>query len=110
MDTRINEFVDGIKDESFVLIKGEFKAFLGGLKERTDEFSQKNKAKIEKYMLQLALGQITKQQFQDAMEDIKQLALMESNLEKVATKAAAQRIHEGVNSLVINGLLKAIPG
>jgi hypothetical protein len=110
MDTRINEFVDGIKDEAFVLIKGEFKTFMGGLKERTDEFSQKNKAKIEKYLLQLSLGQITKLQFQDAMLDVEKLARMEANLEKVATKAAAQRIHEGVNKLVINGLIKAIPG
>lgn len=110
MDTRINEFIDGIKDESFVLVRGELKAFLGGLKERTDDFSQTNRAKIEKYMLQLTLGQITKQQFQDAMEDIKELAAMEVNLEKVTTKATAQRIQEGMTKLVINGLIKAIPG
>lgn len=110
MDSRINTFVDGIKDGSFALVRGELKGFLGGLKDRTDAFSQKQRDKIEKYLLQLVLGQITKQQCQDLMEDIAELAAMEVRLEKVATKAAAQRIQEGVTGLVINGLIKAIPG
>lgn len=110
MDPRIDEFVDGIKNGSFALVRGELKGFLGGFEDRTDEFSQKQKGKIEKYLLQLALGQITKQQCQDAMVDIQDLAIMEVRLEKVTTKAAAQRIQEGVTNLVINGLIKAIPG
>jgi hypothetical protein len=110
MDSRITDFVDGIKGGSLDLVRGELKGFLGGLKDRTDTFSQQQRGKIEKYLLQLALGQITKQQCQDMMEDIAELAAMEVRLEKVTTKAAAQRIQEGVTSLVINGLIKAIPG
>lgn len=110
MDTQVNAFVDGLKDDSFALVRGEFKGFLEGLKDRTDSFGQQQKAAIDGYLLQLASGKITKPQFQDAMEDIRDLATMELRLEKVETKASAQRIQDGITKLVINGLIKAIPG
>jgi hypothetical protein len=109
MDAKIDEFFNSIKDGSFALIRGELVTFVDGLKNRTDDFSKQQHVKIEKYLLQLATQQITKQQFQDAMLDIKTLAEMELRLENVQRKAAAQRITDGLTKLVINGLIKAIP-
>lgn len=110
MDDKISSFINGIKDDSFALLRGEFAGFVDGLKKETDEFSRKQHAKLEKFLLQLAAQQITRQQFQDAMNDMKTLADMEVTRAKVEGKAAAQRVSDGLQKLVINGLISAIPG
>ena len=110
MGDQIASFVNGLKDDSFSLLRSEFIGFVDGLKNRTDDFSKEQHAKLEKLLLQLTAQQITKQQFQDAIIDMKTLADMEVTLEKVETKASAQRISDGLQKLVINGLIKAIPG
>lgn len=74
-----------------------------------DDFSKQQHAKLEKYLIQLATQQITKQEFQDAMMDMKTAADMEMTLDKVKTKASAQRISEGITKLIINSLIKVIP-
>lgn len=110
MNDPVTDFINGIKDDSFALVRGEFVGFVGGLKDRTDAFSKDQHDKLQKILLQLSTQQITKQQFQDAIADMKTEADMEMTLEKVETKASAQRVSEGLQKLVINGLIKAIPG
>lgn len=110
MDDKITSFVNGLKNDSFSLVRGEFVGFVDGLKTNTDEFSQKQHAKLEQLLLQIAAQQITRQQFADGIADMKELADMEVSLEKVETKASAQRLSEGLQKLVISALLKAIPG
>jgi hypothetical protein len=112
MDDKISGFINGIKDDSFSLLRDQFGSFVDGLKNEKDDFSKKQHAKLENFLLQLAAKppQITKQQFVDAMNDMKALADMEVTLAKVQAKASAQRLSEGLQKLVINGLIKAIPG
>lgn len=109
MDEDLEKFLDGIKSQSFDLIRGELKTFLTKSKAQGDEFSRRQHLKINRYMIQMALGQITPTQLNDFMLGIKDEAEMEMRLGKVQAKASAQRIHDGVTNLVINGLIKAIP-
>lgn len=110
MDSSIEGYLDGIKSDSLSLIRGELSGFIDGLKARSDDFSKAQHAKLEKYLLQLAAQQLNKQQFADAIADMVIAADAEATLEKVETKAAAQRVSDGLTKLVINGLIKAIPG
>ena len=110
MDAKINDYLNSLKDGSFALCRGELLAFLDGFKSQTDEFVNQQKGTLEKLLLQLATQQITKQQFQDAIDDMKTELDAEITLNKVKTKASAQRISDGLTKLVINGLIKAIPG
>jgi Glu-tRNA(Gln) amidotransferase subunit E-like FAD-binding protein len=110
MDQKICDYLNGLKDGSFALCRGELMTFVDGLKNETDDFSKDQRATLEKLLFQLSTQQITKQQFEDAIADMKTELQAEITLNKVKTKAAAQRISEGVTKLVINGLIKAIPG
>jgi len=110
MDEKVSNFINDIKDDSFAVLRGEFVTFVDGLKDQADDFSKLQRVKLEKYLLQLANREITKQQFDDAMSDLKTVLDMEITLGKVKTKASAQRMRDGMVRLVINGLIKAIPG
>jgi hypothetical protein len=63
---------------------------------------------LDRYLNQLALSQMTKEQFEGYMRDIQDLTEMQALKMSVAAKARAQRLVQGVTDLIINGLLALI--
>ena len=75
--------------------------------EEGDAFTQKQKAKLNKYMMQLVDREISPKEFKENIEDIfNTLAEMERLKMTVAQKAAVQRIVEGIQDLIVGNLLK----
>ena len=108
MNEILNKFIDDIKDQGFALIRDETKAFLTDITLHASEFSKTQHQKIVRYLTQLAEGTITKPQLEDYMLDIQDLTEMEITKNRVATKASAQRIQEGLKKLIFEGLLKVL--
>jgi hypothetical protein len=102
------DFISGLKDNSGKLAKDELKSLITWAVNEDVDFIKKQGEDLERYLTQLANGQITKQQFDGYIRDMKRLARMEALQGSVAAKAAAQRLADGIQSLIIDGLLALI--
>lgn len=102
------EFIDGLTDTAGVLAKAELKNLIAQAKSDADEFIKRQGKKTERYLTQLALGEITPAQFQGYMEDIRDLTQAESLKMRVAAKASAQRVSKGIEDLILNGLMRLL--
>jgi hypothetical protein len=101
-------FVDNLKDTAGVLAKAELKALVSVTKTDSDEFIKKQGIKLERYLNQLALGQITPDQFKRYIEDLHTLTEMQSLKMQVASKAGAQRLCKGIEDVILNGLMRVL--
>ena len=103
------QFLDELKDEAGTLAKEELKDLL--LKSLTDsnEFLKKQAVKVERYLNQLAAGEITKEQFEGYMKDIESLTRMQALKLTVEAKARAQRLADGIQNLILDKMLKLLP-
>ena len=108
MSSKWEEFIDNIKDTTGRLAKDELKNLVKNAKSDSEDFIKRQGEKLELYMNQLAGGQITKEQFEGYVLDIKDLAEMQALKMSVAAKARAQNLAMGVTNIVLDGLLKLI--
>ena len=108
MPAKWETFIDGLKDDAGTLAKEELKNLVYEAKSSTDLFIRDQGWKMEKYLTQLAAGEITKEQFKGNIEDLKDLVEMRQMELSVAAKASAQRIVAGISKLMIDGLLKLL--
>jgi len=98
-------FIDSIRDDAGQLAKEELKLLIRDAVSDSDRFLQEQGRKMERYLTQLASDEITKEQFEGYMEDLRILTQMQARKMKVAAKARAQRLAQGIVDLVIDGLL-----
>lgn len=101
-------FADNLIAGGKQIAKDELKALIGFAKDDGNEFVQSQGQKLERYLNQLAGGEISKQEFELLVQDLKALTEMRALEMQVAAKASAQRLVAGVTKLVINGLMKAV--
>lgn len=101
-------FIDELKDEAGILAKNELKDLISDSLEDTEEFTRNQAQKIQRYLNQLALSQITKQQFEGYMVDTADLTRMHAVKMEVAAKVRAQRLADGVQNLILDRLLKVL--
>lgn len=99
------EFIDRLKDESGKLAKAELKELVNNSKTDSEQFIKEQGQKMERYLNQLATGEITKTQFEGYMVDIRELTRMKERELSVAAKAKAQKIVMGITDYIINGLV-----
>lgn len=104
----IERFLTNVGKGTSSLAKDEILSFYNWTVDQGGEFTKKQKAKVDRYLLQLALQEITKQEFVGYIADIKTLAEMELLKMEVAQKAAAQRLISGIQDLLIGNLLKLL--
>ncbi len=103
-----NGFIGNLKDGAGELIKDEIKGLVNTAKDDAESFIKEQGEKLERYLDQLTNGLITKKQFEGYVFDMKSLTEMESLKMKVAAKARAQNLAEGIKKLIIDGLLTLI--
>ena len=108
MPAKWEAYIDGLRDDAGTLAKEELKNLVFEAKSDTDLFIRDQGWKMEKYLTQLAAGEITKEQFKGNIEDLKDLVEMRQLELSVAAKASAQRIIRGISKLMIEGLLKLL--
>ena len=102
------DWLDRLKDDSGKLAKDELKNLVHDAKADSEEFIQRQGEKLEVYLNQLALGLITKEQFDGYVGDIRILLVMQALKMEVEAKARAQRLANGIVELVIDRLLALI--
>lgn len=103
------DFVNDLKDEGETLVKSELIGLVTLAKADADEFVRKQAKKLEKYLDQLAAGEITKEDFVHNMKNLQRLNELQALKLSVAAKASAQRLTEGIQNLILDGLLKLVP-
>lgn len=101
-------FIDNLKDDTGKLAKDELKGLVKAAKKDSDAFIKKQGKKLERYLDQLAAGEITKEQFKEYVEDIRDITEAQKLKMSAAAKASAQRLADGITSLVIDGLLSLV--
>ena len=108
MGSKWEDFIDNLRDEAGKLAKDELKDLIKTAKDESEDFIKEQGQKLEIYLTQLASGQITKNQFEGYVLDIKELTEMKALQMSVAAKASAQRMVNGITDLIIDGLLMLI--
>ncbi len=101
-------FVDNLVSGGKKIAKDELKHLLTFAKEDANDFIRGQGTKLERYLNELALGQITPEQFETLVKDLKSLTEMRALEMQVAAKASAQRLIVGITTLVIQGLVTTI--
>ncbi|MCG3115020.1 MAG: hypothetical protein LLH30_05010 [Candidatus Manganitrophus sp. SA1] len=101
-------FIDTLRDTAGHLAKDELKRLVANAKTDADAFIRKQGVKMERYLNQLAAGEISKEEFEGNMQDLRTLTEMQSLKMKVAAKASAQRLCKGIEEVVLNGLMKLL--
>jgi hypothetical protein len=102
-------FLDELKDEAGSLAKEELKGLVTSALGDSDDFVRKQAIKTERYLNQLATGEITKKQFEGYMKDIEDLTRMQALKLVVEVKARAQRLADGIQNLILDKMLKLLP-
>lgn len=108
MSANWEDFVNNLKDGAAGLLKTELSGLITNAKADSEAFIRRQGEKLELYLNELANGQITKEQFEGYVSDIRDLTEMQALKMSVAAKASAQRLVEGITDLVINGLMAMI--
>lgn len=101
-------FIDGIRDDAGKLAKNELKALVSTAVADTNEVVKSVGGAVEKYLSQLASGEITREEFAAYMKQQARLARMRSNKATVQEKARIQRLADGIQTLLIDGLSKLV--
>ncbi|NIM89941.1 MAG: hypothetical protein GTO17_03230 [Candidatus Aminicenantes bacterium] len=105
MSSKWEDFIDNLKDESGKLAKDELKDLVKNTKEDSEQFIKRQGEKLELYLNQLASREITKEQFEGYILDIKDLTELKAIEMLADAKARAQRLVNGIIDLIINGLV-----
>jgi hypothetical protein len=103
------DFIHGIVDDTGKLAKTELVDLVNIAATDGEAFTHKQGEKMKRYIQQLADGEITKDEFQGYMVDLQDLMKIEALKMSVAAKARAQRIAEGIQSMIIDKLIALIP-
>lgn len=102
-------FLDELKDEAATLAKEELKGVITSAAQDADAFIRRQATKTERYLSQLAAGEITKEQFEGYLEDIEKLTRLQALKLNVEAKARAQRLADGIKNLILDKMLKLLP-
>jgi hypothetical protein len=103
------DWLDNLKDSAGALAKDELKNLVNNSLNDADAFIKEQGQKLQKYLQQLANGQISKDEFNDNVQDLSDLLDEQIQEDIIAAKASAQRLVAGIKKLVIGSLSKLIP-
>ena len=101
------EFLMSLKQDSGKIVADEANKFFNDMKNTQDEWIKKQGELIEKYLIQLAKGEINKDQFIGYVNDIKTITEMKILQMSIEQKASVQRLIDGVKNLFL-GKIKDI--
>jgi len=101
-------FIDAVKDDAGVLAKPALKQAIQGAATDLDAFVQAQGAKVKDCLRQLADGRITREQFHDYIEDIRDLAQEQLDARAIAAAAGARSLVNDVCRVLLDKLIALI--
>jgi hypothetical protein len=106
--SKFTDYIDGFKDETSMLAKEEFKELILSARNDESEFVRLQAVNLEHWIVMLAAGQVTPAGFKMLVANMDVLTELETIKLDVAAKASAQRLAEGIQKYVIDGLCKLL--
>ena len=88
--------------------KDDLKKLIADAKSDGSQFIKKQAKSLEKYIEELAKGEISKEEFEDLVKGLTSLDTMEFHRLSAEVKARAQELANQMTELVIDGLLKMV--
>ena len=105
---KFTDYIDGFKDETSTLAKKELKELILSAKNDESEFVRLQAVNIEHWTLMLAAGHLTPEGFKRLVTNMDVLTELENIKLDAAAKASAQRLADGIQKYVIDGLCKLL--
>jgi hypothetical protein len=106
--SKFTDYIDGFKDETSTLAKDELKELIRSAKKDKSEFVRLQAVNIEHWTTMLAAGQLTPAGFKRLVTKMDVLTDLETIELDVAAKASAQRLADGIQKHIIDGLCKLL--
>jgi len=106
--SKFTDYIDGLQDKAGTLAKEELKGLISSAKNDGSEFVRLQAENIERWTEQLAAGELTPAGFKKLVSKMDVLTKLEEIKLEVAAKASAQRLTNGIQKYVIEGLCKLI--
>jgi hypothetical protein len=106
--SKFTDYIDGIADKSSSLAKEELKELILSAKNDESEFVRLQAVNIEHWTNMLAAGQLTPAGFKRLVTNMDIFTELETIKLDVAAKASAQRLADGIQKHIIDGLCKLL--
>ncbi|MGC1456112.1 MAG: hypothetical protein WA946_13085 [Nitrospirota bacterium] len=106
--SKFTDYIDGIADASSSLAKEELKGLIFSAKNDGSEFVRLQAVNVEHWTVMLAAAQLTPAGFKRLVTNMDVLTELETIKLDVEAKASAQRLADGIQKHIIDGLCKLI--
>ncbi len=106
--SKFTDYIDGFADKTSALAKDELKELIISAKKDESEFVRMQAENIERWTVMLAACELTPAGFKRQVAKLDVLTKLETIKLEVAAKASAQRLADGIQKHVIDGLCKLI--
>lgn len=106
--SKFTDFIDGLVDGANTLAKGELKQLIANAKKDNSDFVRLQAENLERWTVMLADGDLTPKGYKKLVSKMEVLTQLEVIKLKVAAKASAQRLAQGIRNLVVDSLFALI--
>jgi hypothetical protein len=106
--SKFTDYIDGLADKTSTLAKDELKKLIISAKKDKSEFVRLQAENIERWTVMLAAGELTPAGFKKMVSKMDVLTKLETLKLEVAAKASAQRLADGIQKHIIDGLCRLI--
>ena len=106
--SKFTNYIDGFADKTSTLAKDELKDLIITAKKDESEFVRMQAENVERWTVMLAAGELTPAGFKKLVSKMDVLTKLETIKLEVAAKTSAQRLANGIQEYVIDGLCKLL--
>lgn len=106
--SKFTDFIDGVVDQGKALAKDELKKLVSDAKKDQSDFVRLQAENLERWTVMLAEGDLTSAGYKKLVKKMEVLTQLDVIKLKVSAKASAQRLADGIQKLVVNGLFALI--
>ena len=110
MCSKFIDFVNSVVDESGALAKEELIRLISDAKKDGSDFVRLQAENLERWTVMLAEGNLTLRGYKQLIENMDVLTQLEIIRLSVSAKASSQRLAEGIQTLILSGLVKVLRG
>ena len=103
--SKFTDFIDGIKDNSGKLAKGELKKLISEAKKDESDFVRLQAENLERWTVMVAEGDLTVKGYKKLVKKMEVLTQLDVIKLKASAKASAQRLANGIEDMVVKGLI-----
>ena len=106
--SKFTDYIDGFADKTSTLAKDELKELIISAKKDESEFVRLQAENVERWTVMLAAGELTPAGYKKMVSKMDVLTKLETIKLEVAAKASAQRLANGIQKHIIEGLCKLL--